>query len=408
MTIDPARSIAPQERTDTAIDAARASTADFADALLSSAGKAIASESTGRNGEPGRRKDDQKETVRRAKAVTDPTAIASAALATHAAPKATTQAAEAAQRTPDRSAQADPKPQSRTPAPASSSPRAAPPPHSESAAMPTAKAPNRADQAVPHSRADAKVQGGSPTISPSASVKVAMPDTRARAADAVQALGRLVPQATRGGSSQAIPNRSPLRLEVAHGAQRATAAKPAAAPRATPKPEQPEEEFSAQISKGFAAIMRQNGGSLTLHLQPEALGDMTIRMDLQPGKVAAAFEVESDQARKLLDGNLTALRSALEAKGLSVDSLTVQVSERPAPEAQPTPAESGVLHDGGAGNPGGGAAGHGAGSGGGADGDHPSLVAPARSATDQDVPGMGAGETAGGALSVCLVLDAIA
>src|SRR5262249_35545388 len=113
------------------------------------------------------------------------------------------------------------------------------------------------------------------------------PDIRTRSSDAVQALARLVQQPARAAApAEATPNRSPLRVEVARAAQKAGAPKQPSATQAAPKPPQTEDDFSEQLSKGFSAIMRQNGGSLTLRLQPESLGAMTIRMDLQPGQVA--------------------------------------------------------------------------------------------------------------------------
>jgi flagellar hook-length control protein FliK len=68
-----------------------------------------------------------------------------------------------------------------------------------------------------------------------------------------------------------------------------------------------------------------------MRLQPEALGDLKIRMSLEPGKVEASFEVQSDQARKLLGTSMDSLRSALEARGLEVARLNVQVAEPPCP-----------------------------------------------------------------------------
>jgi flagellar hook-length control protein FliK len=153
--------------------------------------------------------------------------------------------------------------------------------------------------------------------------------------------------------------------------------------------------------------MRQNGGSLTLRLKPESLGAMTIRMDLQPGQVAASFEVQSDQARELLNGNMTSLRSALEAKGLNVDSLTVHVSDRAALEALAqgagSPAEPGINPDGGAGNHHGGATRQDARSG----TDRPEARI-AESLTSEAGTGIDAGVESGGAHTVRLVLDAVA
>jgi hypothetical protein len=152
--------------------------------------------------------------------------------------------------------------------------------------------------------------------------------------------------------------------------------------------------------------MRQNGGSLTLRMRPEALGDLTIRMNLQPGRVEAEFEVGTTQARQLLSDHMTSLRSALEARGLRADKLTVNVSDPPTPEALAKRAELA----GGAGNPG---MGSGGASGGRADQsgvEHP-VTSGLMSRSDEPIvsdPGSGLDVHMGGAQTVRLVLDAVA
>jgi flagellar hook-length control protein FliK len=69
-----------------------------------------------------------------------------------------------------------------------------------------------------------------------------------------------------------------------------------------------------------------------MRLQPEVLGEMTISMDLHPGRVGATFKVATAQARDLLNENLPLLRSALEAKGLDVQRLDVQLVEPAEPD----------------------------------------------------------------------------
>ena len=202
-----------------------------------------------------------------------------------------------------------------------------------------------------------------------------------------------------------------MRPVVAHEAQGRAGAKAAQQARPAQQTPDPESEFAAQLGRGFSAIMRQNGGSLTLRLQPQDLGEMTIRMGLQPGKVTAAFEVESEQARQLLDANMTTLRSALEARGLGVESLTVHVSDagRSTPEALATdPAEPGNHGGANAPNPEGGTPGDRGGTG----ADRPTAdgaIAPARS-ENQVSPdaGVAPGVEVGGAQVVRLVLDAVA
>jgi flagellar hook-length control protein FliK len=50
---------------------------------------------------------------------------------------------------------------------------------------------------------------------------------------------------------------------------------------------------------------------------------MRIQMVLQQGTVSAQFNVNTDQAHQMLNRSLQALKSALEAKGLNVERLTV-------------------------------------------------------------------------------------
>lgn len=391
----------------------------FEAALLGSVGKAIgapaAHDPTGvghgsASTAPGKRKDEEKEVVKRARAMSDPAAIASGELATHGAPKATVQAAEAQQISPD----AKDTPSRPRPAAVSSQPAPAPKGDSQSqrsSADNSKTGPSRAADSKsltsPGNRSD-------PSIRRPASPRDALPVPKAASGpakplDAGQALARLAQAINRAadrGANQSGANRSVLRVETARAAQKNVPTK-SPAPAASPgRTQETQEDFAAQLHRGFAAVLRQSGGSLTLRMQPEALGDLTIRMNLQPGQIQAEFEVGSVQARQLLSANMTSLRSALEARGLSVDKLTVSVSDPPTPEALANRAELG----GGAGNPG---TGSGGASGGRADQsgvEHP-LTSGMKSRSDEGVvsdPGSGLDVHMGGAQTVRLVLDAVA
>ncbi len=124
------------------------------------------------------------------------------------------------------------------------------------------------------------------------------------------------------------------------------------APVASPRPFEVEAKpFADQIGRGLAAAIRQHGGTVTLRLEPDALGALKIRMDLDAGRVEATLEASSDRARRLLDDALPALRSALEAHGLSVDRLEVLGSPSPrdgmGAESQGSPANTGPGPDAG-------------------------------------------------------------
>ncbi|MFN0131486.1 MAG: flagellar hook-length control protein FliK [Phycisphaerales bacterium] len=121
---------------------------------------------------------------------------------------------------------------------------------------------------------------------------------------------------------------------VVAGSTRAAAHGPRATPSgATPARSAPQDEFAAQLSRGFSAALRQGGGVVTMRLQPDSLGEIRIRLDLQPGRVSAMIEAGSDEARRLLNDNLTDLRTALEARGLEVSGLEIAPRERHEPLA---------------------------------------------------------------------------
>ena len=343
----------------------------------------------------------------------DPTAAAVAALATRGTPKATVQAAESQQTSPSNRSF---KP-TRVATGAISK-------ELSSAASTSGHATERTGNPASgvHQKDGASQAKHTPVRAITA--EPASPNPRANAfapirGAAVQstnpaAISRLL-NATAPRANTATANTRPvLRPILAQPAQAQTGAKGAHKASAPPRPQDPESEFATQLGRGFAAILRQGSGSLTLRLQPEALGEMTIRMDLQPGKVAAEFEVQTDQARQLLDANLSALRSALEARGLNVDSLTVHLGGGQPPANSETPMQDASAHHrsetgsnhGGAEYPDGGATGQrDAGT------DRPvaggaMLFAPSRSESlsEADAPD----QDEGGARLIRLALDAIA
>ncbi len=89
-----------------------------------------------------------------------------------------------------------------------------------------------------------------------------------------------------------------------------------------------QEQIAAQVGRGFAALLRHEGGSVTLRLEPQSLGALTVRLDLDAGRVEATLEATTDQARRLLNESLGMLGQALEAHGLDVERLDVRLAER--------------------------------------------------------------------------------
>ena len=86
-----------------------------------------------------------------------------------------------------------------------------------------------------------------------------------------------------------------------------------------------------------------SSGSVVVRLHPEGLGQMRVHLSMQGDAAKLRFQVGGEQARELLASSLDSLRSALEAKGLSVDRAQVELSPSLSPvlaqpqSAQPAP-----------------------------------------------------------------------
>jgi flagellar hook-length control protein FliK len=104
-----------------------------------------------------------------------------------------------------------------------------------------------------------------------------------------------------------------------------------------------ETSFAQRVMRGLHAMVNQKGGVMTMRLDPPELGSMRIQMVLQQGTVSAQFNVNTDQAQQLLNRNMQALKSALEARGLTVERLTVT-------NAGANDGSSAARNDNGAGN----------------------------------------------------------
>ncbi len=87
------------------------------------------------------------------------------------------------------------------------------------------------------------------------------------------------------------------------------------------------EAVARQVNRGMAGLLTRGGGHVTLRLTPESLGTVHVRVEMRDGIVRAKIEASSESARRLLTEGVGSLKSALEARGLSVDRL--EVAQRP-------------------------------------------------------------------------------
>ena len=83
---------------------------------------------------------------------------------------------------------------------------------------------------------------------------------------------------------------------------------------------------TGRVIRGLTAMLQQRGGSMTMRLDPPALGQLRVQMTIARGVVTADFQPGTLEAQALLERSIATLRSALESQGLTVERLTVHAA----------------------------------------------------------------------------------
>ena len=83
-------------------------------------------------------------------------------------------------------------------------------------------------------------------------------------------------------------------------------------------------QMGTRLVRGMSAMLNQNGGMMRMRLEPDALGEVRIQMNLNRGSVSVSFEASSAEARGLIQQHLQTLEAALKAQGMTVEQLTVK------------------------------------------------------------------------------------
>ena len=105
----------------------------------------------------------------------------------------------------------------------------------------------------------------------------------------------------------------------------------------------------SRVMRSLTTMMNQRGGVMNLRLDPPELGELRIQMALGRGSVSATFEATNEQTQAMLNKNLSALRTALESQGLTVERLHVQINQGSGAQAQPEDATDEQSRQGGSG-----------------------------------------------------------
>lgn len=102
----------------------------------------------------------------------------------------------------------------------------------------------------------------------------------------------------------------------------------ATAEPASPAPLPPTESNSVlgRVARGLHNALQQNGGTVTMRLNPPELGVLRIELEMHNGTASVRFQTEHTSVRELLNQQLSTLRQGLEGHGVSVERLDVQMA----------------------------------------------------------------------------------
>jgi flagellar hook-length control protein FliK len=85
--------------------------------------------------------------------------------------------------------------------------------------------------------------------------------------------------------------------------------------------------ISEQITDGVKANLNLEKNEFTVKLNPESLGEVTIKLAEEGGKMVVNITAATESTAKLLNSDLTALRDSLGSLNLEIREVTVEAPE---------------------------------------------------------------------------------
>ena len=87
-------------------------------------------------------------------------------------------------------------------------------------------------------------------------------------------------------------------------------------------------EVVRQVADKVRFLASQGTQQMSLHLSPEHLGSVHLKVSLQAGEMQIHAVVETEMAQRALESNISSLRESLEKQGISLDGLEVSVERQ--------------------------------------------------------------------------------
>ncbi len=79
-----------------------------------------------------------------------------------------------------------------------------------------------------------------------------------------------------------------------------------------------------QVATGVLNAFQNGKTEFTMKLQPEELGDVLVKMVMEQGKISLHIVTATEQSAKLIEGQMSSLRTALKETNLQMESCTVE------------------------------------------------------------------------------------
>lgn len=86
-------------------------------------------------------------------------------------------------------------------------------------------------------------------------------------------------------------------------------------------------EVINQVVEQAKVVLGQDKSEMVIHLKPDHLGKLELKVVTEQGIVAAKFVAENNQVKEIIEANMQLLKDALEKQGLSIDNVSVQVGQ---------------------------------------------------------------------------------
>lgn len=110
-------------------------------------------------------------------------------------------------------------------------------------------------------------------------------------------------------------------------AESKSVAAPAAAVHTQPFDRTTVQNMLEQLSKGVAVAVNEHHSQMKIVMHPESLGEVTVRVQVEEGKVSTSMDVQQTQVKQTIEANIPQLREALSAKGLTMERIEVTTAQ---------------------------------------------------------------------------------